>query len=77
MQELSRVEAEEKSQLMCRVEEMTSTVEQLTADLEARRLQSENVATELQQARLTLDVCRPICLFFLRSYTFSVCYTTV
>ena len=35
---------------------MTTTVDQLTTELEEKREQAENATAELQQAKLTLDV---------------------
>jgi len=58
MQEYSAAEAEEKSQLMSRLEEANVTVERLSADCEAKRAEIDSIADDLQQAKLTLEVSR-------------------
>jgi len=56
VQEQLAAEAELKSELMSKAKELTSTVQQLSTDLETSRLEAETVTTELHQAKLTLDV---------------------
>jgi len=56
VQERSAAEAEEKSRLMSQVDELRTTVDQLTADIEARRVEADSLTEQLQQAKLNLDV---------------------
>jgi len=56
VQEQTAAESEEKSRLRSKVDEMTTTVERLSADIEARRVEAETVTEELLQAKLSLDV---------------------
>jgi len=56
VQEQTAAESEEKSRLRSKVDEMTTTVERLSADVEGRRVEAETVTEELLQAKLSLDV---------------------
>jgi len=41
---------------MSQVDELRTTVDQLTADIEARRVEADSLTEQLQQAKLNLDV---------------------
>jgi len=71
MQDLTVAEAEEKSRLMSRLDEANLTNQQLSADCEAKRVEVDSLATELQQLKLTLEVCRKLFCIFL--FLLTVC----
>jgi len=66
VQEYSAAEAEEKSQLTIRLEDLNLTVQRLSADCEAKRAEIDSIGTELQQAKLTLDVSRAYYTMFFK-----------
>jgi len=63
VQDLTAAEAEEKSRLMRRLNEANLAVQQLSADCEAKRVEVDSLAAELQQSQLALEVCTAKCAF--------------